>query len=411
MRYQGGGAAARSIAGSFLVALIPACSPEVSPNTTAVRDSLGTTIVENPGRSTVERLIRPGARTLEIRDEGLFRIGGIVRFDDGAIVVANRGTQSLHFYAPDGQLQRTTGGAGDGPGEFGSLLNIFRAGGDTIGAYDARNRRVVLFDRTGRHLRTTALQLEGLVQDVRGFGDGSLSALMGPLGAGRPDAGNVYQDTLQHLRLSADGEPVGSVGQHPGQIHHVFSFSINGEDMRVPTPYHYSPRAIVAISPSGYLVGDGAEYEIRQYSVDGRLEMIVRRGSDADRLPVTESLRRELISRRRDSYANAARRFERWRLISDGLDEVPSAEFLPAFGTGRHSILVDDSGGFWVAHFMTGEAPERFDVFAADGSYRVTAEMPAGFRAWVVSDEIVVGVRTSELDEEWIESYAIQVPS
>ncbi|MFQ5702894.1 MAG: hypothetical protein ACE5HT_02620 [Gemmatimonadales bacterium] len=48
----------------------------------------------------------------------LFRVASAIRLSDGRIVIANAGTQELRFYDPDGMYDATTGGAGDGPGEF-----------------------------------------------------------------------------------------------------------------------------------------------------------------------------------------------------------------------------------------------------------------------------------------------------
>lgn len=83
----------------------------------------------------------------------LFRAESSLRLDDGRIVVANTGTGELRFYDAAGGFLFKAGGRGGGPGEFRTLLRIYRYGGDSILALDAAGNRLSVFDTDGTYVR------------------------------------------------------------------------------------------------------------------------------------------------------------------------------------------------------------------------------------------------------------------
>lgn len=387
-----------------------ACGGGATHSTVLVTDSAGVSIVHNDGERLLEA-VSVGSRVFRAEADDLFRVGGVLALSTGDVVVADRSSQSLRYFDATGAVGRVSGGPGEGPGEFRSLLNIFAIRADTIGAYDAGARKVEVFSPSGEHVRTTTLNVVGLIQDVRAFHDGSLSVLLGRfrnLDQLPADVSTVV-DTLDHVRVSPLGEILDTLATPAGQIQHVFTFELEDQAVRMPTPYHYSPRALVAVSGADALSGDGSTYEVRRYTAGG-LQTISRFGDDRHRTAVTDEAKQELVEARRESYERAASRLIVWRMLSDRLDEVPATEYFPAFGTGRHSILPTPEGGYWVAHFRSRDDVERFDAFSADGRYQATITMPAGFRTWHVTGEAVYGVTFSELDEEFVEAYRIDMP-
>jgi hypothetical protein len=78
--------------------------------------------------------------------------------EDGTLIVGNRGDQRLVYLDPGGHALRVVGGEGQGPGEFGSMGDIFAAA-DGVWVWDARLR-----GRPGRPVRTAlarALPVQG----------------------------------------------------------------------------------------------------------------------------------------------------------------------------------------------------------------------------------------------------------
>ena len=84
------------------------------------------------------------------------RIVGAARFEDATIAVGDAGTLSIRFFDANGQLVRTAGRMGNGPGEFRTLQSLRRAG-DSLDVFDRRVNRMTVFDRGGAVVRTIQL--------------------------------------------------------------------------------------------------------------------------------------------------------------------------------------------------------------------------------------------------------------
>ncbi len=125
--------------------------------TRVVADSAGVQIVtiRMPADSVIERWRHRGTPELSIgvnsgsSELELSEVIGAVRLPDGRIVVGNGGTNELRWYTPDGQWLFSTGGEGEGPGEFRSLDFLSLVGRDTIMVHDARLQRLSLFNGVG----------------------------------------------------------------------------------------------------------------------------------------------------------------------------------------------------------------------------------------------------------------------
>ncbi len=88
-----------------------------------------------------------------------FAAKSAIRFDDGAVMVANTGTGELRYFDAEGRFVWRAGGRGGGPGEFGALTRIYRHSGDSVLAFDLR-RRMSVFDRQGSFVRSYDLEYD-----------------------------------------------------------------------------------------------------------------------------------------------------------------------------------------------------------------------------------------------------------
>ena len=151
-----------------------------------VRDSAGITIVENqePRWGPEEGWTLSAGPTLDLGvmdgDPAyqFYQIAGTVRFPDGRLAVANSGSRQVRFFGADGTYQGATIGQGSGPGEFEDIYFLRKTRGDSILAYDWRNRRVSVMDSRGTFARSfqfTVLTTSGGFPVVaEPFADGDL---------------------------------------------------------------------------------------------------------------------------------------------------------------------------------------------------------------------------------------------
>jgi hypothetical protein len=102
-------------------------------------------------RWNVREQLRIGA--VDQPDQALTRVGDVLLGDDGLIYIAQPDDQTIRVFKSDGQLVRTIGRAGKGPGEFEMLFAIGFLG-DTLYATDQALRRVSMFTSAGDLIRT-----------------------------------------------------------------------------------------------------------------------------------------------------------------------------------------------------------------------------------------------------------------
>lgn len=142
--------------------------------------------------------------------------GGILR-PDGTLVLGNSGTQELRYFSRGGQLGRTAGRSGAGPGEFGSINWIAALPGDSLLAFDMRHQRFSVWDSAGVFARTftTSPPVPGPVRPVGVLRDGSI--LVAVEGQYDPRAGaGVVRDSLRLVRIGPRGGVLRQMGSYAG---------------------------------------------------------------------------------------------------------------------------------------------------------------------------------------------------
>lgn len=142
------------------------CTGSDASRAFSVRDSAGVRVVEYAAPPDSATTALGPSPTLSLGaaegdDVVLFqRILNVVRFADGAVFVADGGSQEIRGFSATGEHLVTFGGRGGGPGEFNFLGDVFAVGEDSIGALDTFVRTVKVFDRSGafgRSFRLAAL--------------------------------------------------------------------------------------------------------------------------------------------------------------------------------------------------------------------------------------------------------------
>ncbi len=373
-------------------------------------------------------------------DAVFYDIVGAVMLSDGRIVVANRGTSEVMFFAPDGNFLFAAGGSGDGPGAFLSLATLGVGSDDTLFTYDDRTGRISVFSADGAFLRTRRIDIRSALPAGFGFGPGlqaagwtpagelvafrtSTSARSGrdssdSLGRARPSA--TYSESLRLRRpmielLSFDRE--GRLASRIGELKGSESlFLTQVQDQRddggsgtismtssvLDLPFLKTFQADAAWGAVAF--GNTADYEIRVTDASGDLMYTVRRARVSG--TVTTGDRNAWIQGRLSVISDPELR-ERRRRLYDGI-EFPTT--MPAFS----SLALQEDGELWVEEFDVDAARRghtRWSVYGAGGTHLGDATMPARLRPMSIGRDYLLGVWKDELDVEYVRVHDVMRPS
>ncbi len=270
----------------------------------------------------------------EIREigDGADELFESVRFGrilaDGRVLVGDAGLLIVRIYDSSGNRQVEIGGEGAGPGEFGSLDGLWIPSDGRIGAWDATNRRVTMFDSEGRLISTHLVGADGRPAGNIEVFFGAFEnddILLGALQFGDPHAdGSAVPGRWTLARFSPDGELRGVVGEIPGLW----------RAGRAPIPF--SPVPQVAVRGDSVWIVD--PYEAEMVVRDGHgvavrtieLPMMEVTADDARR--ARDALERELRSREASFYLGL-------------LDQIPETNRIPSVAD---LLLDEETGNVWV---------------------------------------------------------------
>ncbi len=390
-------------------ALGAGCEPGEPGKRAVVRDSAGITIVENPSPddSSAWDWWAIDGPVVDIggvdADEAhaLFRVTDAHRRDDGVFVIANGGSAELRVFEADGSYRASWGRRGGGPGEFQSLSAILPAGGDSILAFDARERRFSVFAPDG-----------GLVRDFRLGEAGSAGAI--PID--RLDDGGFIAFALRILadpneipsglqrgeapviRFTADGAATDTIGVFPGAERVIHVSARNGQIQSIEvTGPPYERTTTHALCGDLVWVGTQDGPDIHGYGLDGTLRTIVRTGRSVGSITQRhidawiERGARALPEEGRVRYAEATR-------------DMPHGGVVPAYGR----LMCDRSGSLWVADYNDPLLPAgRWTVYDSAGRDLARIALPERFQPYEIGEDWILGREQDDLDIEHVRLYRI----
>jgi hypothetical protein len=382
-----------------------ACSSDARDSATTVRDSAGVQIVENGARGSWST-----ANAWTVADTPSVSIGGdesdsttlfslvrsAAKLADGRIVVANYGTRQLRFYDANGRFLTASGGLGEGPGEFDWLGKALRVEGDSLVFWDPNNRRLSVFDSSGRFVRSVPLRSGQGVGIPEPLGRTSTGALLGRTGSRSNDVGAVRSDALFVL-YGSDLAPIDTFAQRPGTERFIQPC---GQGM-----CGYDPPFARATSAAFWrdllFVGSADRYEIDVIGVDGR-EIRSIRAAAPSRKPAAAD-----VARQRDDLLSHARDAERRK----ALEAVYALMSVPATLPAYRDLRVDRSGNLWVEDYrMTDDVAPRWTVFDSTGRMLGTLATPRSLRIDEIGDDYLIGVFRDSLDVEQVRMHRITKP-
>lgn len=377
------------------------CGGEGQHDAMTVRDSSGITIVENLepewGEGDEWRVTQALASIGGVdvsRPYRLFDVRGAVRLGTGAIVVADFTSRQIRWYAEDGSFLRAVGREGGGPGEFKSILNMWRIRGDSVAVFDFGNARMTVLGPDGEIGREVGVQ-PLLARPVGPFADGSFLAWRptSQIATGRTTVG-VHRGRALFVRLNSSGEVVDTLTERPGAVR--YHDTVAGRPLMASPPYTNPSGFSVAVAPEHWYYSSLDRFEIEEYSQEGRIRRLIR--CDVSPRPVTPELVERWRRFAREEFSQMPPVFRDWRV------NLPVPETLPAHG----ALLADSEGYLWAAEYSLEEESTTWWVFNADGRWLGAVAIPPGGTLTQIGSDFVLGVWKDELDVEQVRMYGLR---
>lgn len=315
----------------------------------------------------------------------LSRVVGATRLPDGQVVVADGGSSQLRFFDSAGVFRQAVGRKGTGPGEFEYLRALERCGADSLFAFNI-NWQTKVFTSAGTLGREMAVREPGATRVPYALACSRVGLLAISGWGDRPAAPPIgfHRAMSRVWVLDGDGRERANLGSH------LASERIGNE--RGSGPHPFGRHTSIAVGADAIYLGDGAQFEVRRYTPDGKLERIQR--APPEDLTISPAMV--------DAYRSAQlgqTPDQRRPALERSLAEMPMPEGRPAFTRLR----VDSEGNLWAARFRVAggpEARERWAVFSDDGSFLGHVEMPPSFALLEIGEGAVLGVAK---DEEGVE--------
>ncbi len=177
----------------------------------------------------------------------------------GFVFVSDGEANLIKVYGPDGQMVRSFGGSGTGPGEFDFPSAVWVSPYGEVYVGDQNNDRVQVFDRDGAFLRCFGAQGGG----NRNFG--RIQGLTGDLD-GRIYVADAFQSHVKVLDgAGADLGTIGSLGDRSGQFRTPFGVVIDSTNRLFVSSVNSGRLEVFGLDdygvvpPSGLIFNDGFE--------------------------------------------------------------------------------------------------------------------------------------------------------
>ena len=331
------------------------------------------------------------------------------------MAVLSSGSKQLLLFEPSGELSRTIGGPGEGPGEFRHPLAFQYLPPDTLVVWDSFLTSIDYFDTEGKLLKERSPDLVWMLEHGAGSESLRLPLPDGSFVAGTgATTGDESPDKCAHLseevRLSAPagGRVLEAEGTAPGEELLRIDDSHNTHSFGCARPWK-TRLAAGGDPPLVYISNDDGG--IHQRTLDGTLVRIIRRTTEPP--PVTDK-----------AWKAEA---EHWAIVMEMAGWPPPTEEDEALPRRTNypaveALLVDADGHLWVREWSASESgiPDQWSVFSPEGRWLGALAFPPDPAApdrhlcrqytttcWIGRDYFVI-VRQDELGVERVEGYRIR---
>ena len=331
------------------------------------------------------------------RATSFFDVRDVEVLSGGRVAVVNGSGNEILVFDGAGQHIDTWGGFGDGPGEFRYLDWLAFLPPDSLAAGDRGLRRVTVFDAAGRYVRTSATTsaVDQTSRTIPPRPMGLLAdgwAVAASFAQPAPVKGTVRPSVeIATIRLAGAG--VHLLGTWPGEELALFE-----EDglLQVTQP-PFGRRLHIAPTPDGVWIADDDQWELRRFSAEGELSILVR--SSASAAAVTDQLLEEFLTER-----------YRYAVQDPTLEDLKQAQREIARHTTTPSlgmVLGMTDGGVAVGEFKLGAASPQAWITVDPNGIVTTIELPSGLDVKRWGPDWVLGVVRDALDREAIHRFRI----
>lgn len=338
--------------------------------------------------------------------QALTRVGSVALGPSGHLFVSQPQDRTVRVYSDSGALLRTIGRAGDGPGEFRSILRIGFLE-DTLYVVDAALRRVSFFTEEGNHLETrmsagpAAGESFGPPLPVLPLRDGT--AVVAP-----PQPVELTERT-PYLRVDWEGQILDTLGwqeyrgRRVGLARGTMATSVDHpfpEDPLV-TMVGETETMIVVARPAPTQSGR-SEMRVTWVSFGGDTLRTIRYPYDA--VPVTGARAESAIAAVLESPALRMMYPEPELARAALLEHVE----VPRFHPPVHAVVVSSDGAVWIGMEPPSEEGREWLVLGPEGEPAGRVLLPASVRIQVIRDDRIWGVYTDELDVPYVVRYRMR---
>ena len=334
--------------------------------------------------------LRIGAR--QNGSDALFFVTAAVRLAHGDVAVADAGNRRVDVFDATGRKVRSLGREGRGPGEF-THPSWLGVRGDTLLVWDMVQSRLTRFDTAGSLIAT-----EPPVSDLGSFArvvgqrdDGALLALGAASGGWRARA---YRDSLRIVWLGPDGRR-DTVATVPGD-EQFGTRSADGRGTETAT-LPFGRRTVVATHRGRVYLGTADSPEVVASAAGTRWDTVAV-------APTPPAVTRKDV----DDYWS--------RLLNVGgrgpagpPEGIEYPDRFPPFV----DLRVAPGGDTWVALPLRPSewsAGSRWLVFAPDGRLRGRVEIPGRNRMLQVGNGWILVAETDPEERQMVVKYALSAP-
>jgi hypothetical protein len=309
---------------------------------------------------------------------------------DSRIVVVDRQARAAAVFDRAGELVRTLGREGEGPGEFLDPISL-SVSETRVFVWDWRQRRITAFDLGSDSIETIAVpgQLNpthhfGRMEDGR-FVFGTVTGEIVDEEAGS----QLWERNLGIIAFDPVGLQVDTIVEVPDQL----VGWVDQDQRRTGSP-HFAPRADFAAS-GGQLFWARGDLPLVVHAADARQDSIRWARPPVRVTPADVNAYREAWLARRPETLHAQ--------INRLFEVMPAAEYFPTVGR----VIPDHDGGVWVQVYAK-PGDEVREVLRLDGGQVVCrVDLPIGFAPEEGGQGWLLGVTTDELGVERVERWTL----
>ncbi|MEQ8330362.1 MAG: hypothetical protein RH859_07885 [Longimicrobiales bacterium] len=324
-------------------------------------------------------------------DDQLFRVRDATVLPDGRIAIANAGSGEVRIYGPDGGHRVSMGGPGEGPGEFRALEAVERWAGDSLLAWDARQRRISVFSAEGAHGRTFRLREFDDTHSPQFLGitpDGRLLVRSGFPQRGDEPYEGMFRPLHSYALLDASGEFSADLGEHPG----AEGYLIAGSGFETFSEHPHAKSTVSTVWGNEILISPNDDFTLRAFAPDGSPTRTIHLDHPAPR-PTRRDMEAWFEAFTADDTPEERAAFRR------SFEELPLLESFPAF----LPFEVDALDHVWVREFTSSpEGATSWIVFDPAGRALGRIETPPGLEVYEIGADYLLGRTRDALGVESI---------